>query len=1277
MNDPNRMMKWVLICALVALSIAVLYPPHRKLKGGIDLVGGTSLLFEIDTTGLDRDSLGDLSTKVMRILKDRVDPKGQLNLEWRPVGTTRLEVRMPRPPKEALERRAEYNAAIDRLQEMNIRRREAEEALGSSSENRESLITALQRGHSGRAELLTTLTSAYDELQKARAAGDGGATETAAKTYEDAMSALLATNIPINRLTDVLALGSGETRKEQIEKLRSEFSAFDAGDSGSPNGKLLSKAISAYDAWASNKAELEDPSDLKRRLKGAGVLEFRILAERSASSPTQLNDPNPRLIQPIARYTDQLAKFGPRSKQEDAYRWFPIEDPLRFSGASDMEEFKSRLNIPGGPVIEEYAGRYYVLMHNSPENKMVKGTGGGRPWELKSAFPDRNPMTGENVVSFALNPVGGQLFGELTGKNEKRQLCILLDQHAISHATIQERITDRCQISGRFSPERVNEMVNVLDAGSLPARLKETPLSEETIGPSLGETNRRHGLQASAIGAGLVALFVLFYYGIVGGGIANMALALNVLFVLAAMALMQATFTLPGIAGVILTVGMAIDANVLIFERIREERLKGFPLRKALNAGYDKAFSAIFDSNLTTLITCVILGSVASEEVKGFAITLGIGIATSMFTALFCTRLAFNTLIAKGVIEDLHMRRLIGIPKVDWVGLRRTFLPVSCVATVLGLGLFVYTSVSRTERVFDIEFLGGTSIQLDLKPGVALSDQDVRDLVTETSAKKGMSAVQWLTGAGEKLAQAESSLGDAPGQFVLESKELSGDELAALMRATIEPSLERDGVHTAAQSATFTVKSGSMTKESFSDAVKKASTSAREAANRLRGARVQSVGEEGLDGAAKGQSYEVVTVETNRPLIQQAILSTIGDKLAVQRAIRFTAVVDSELTNEPFFVVESDDHFLSDVLNTDAQYDIRRFRGGVVVEAAFDEAEPPVTPEQVEARLREVALSPEFEQYRTRDTAVFPLGSAESLPGGSKAYQRFAICAVDESMLYEDDNVQWTEVFATSVLAQTQAALGIEKSFSKVVQFAPQIAGQTRNRALFSMVLAMAAIAAYVWMRFGNRDFGLAVLVALFHDVAITLGLVGLSHYIFDNPLAKLLLIEDFKVDLPMVAAVLTVVGYSLNDTIVVFDRIRENKGRTGALSASMINESINQTMSRTLLTSLTVFFVVFVLYVIGGKGVHGFSVALLIGVLSGTYSTVGIAVPLVYKPRILYNISIAIVAMCLIGFVFLVVKNATAELILAAAIAVGAAAGMVRTGRSEVDGFVGQPART
>jgi preprotein translocase subunit SecD len=508
MSDPNRLLKWLFVIGLVVLSMLILYPPSEKLKGGIDLVGGTRLLFEIDTTGLDRDEQRNLSTRVMRVLKDRVDPQGQMNLEWRPVGHTRLEIRMPRPPKEREELRKAYLGVIERIREMNLSRFEVESALSATGERRAELLEGLKRGVSERIPLIEALVGAYDayiQAQEQEETATGA--KTASELYEARMGALLATNLPIGRLEDVLGLPPGETREAELDKLRAEYPSFDSGEESEPNGQLLTKAIPAYDAWSKHKADLEDPSDLKRRLKGAGVLEFRILADRDVNDPDSTRDDNPQLVESIGKYAEQLARYGPRPKAGDQYRWFPVDNVVAFMHLDNLSDFESAKTNPAQPIVEEYAGRYYVLTHDHPERRLLKGTG-ARRWSLRGAQSSVDPMTGRNIVLFQLDPRGGQFFGELTGNNLKRNLCIMLDDIAMSHAVIQDRITEHGQISGNFTQEKVIDLVRTLEAGSLPARLKETPLSENTIGPSLGETNRTMGLRAAVWGT-IAVLFVL------------------------------------------------------------------------------------------------------------------------------------------------------------------------------------------------------------------------------------------------------------------------------------------------------------------------------------------------------------------------------------------------------------------------------------------------------------------------------------------------------------------------------------------------------------------------------------------------------------------------------------------------------------------------------------------------------------------------------------------------------------------------------------------------
>jgi SecD/SecF fusion protein len=187
------------------------------------------------------------------------------------------------------------------------------------------------------------------------------------------------------------------------------------------------------------------------------------------------------------------------------------------------------------------------------------------------------------------------------------------------------------------------------------------------------------------------------------------------------------------------------------------------------------------------------------------------------------------------------------------------------------------------------------------------------------------------------------------------------------------------------------------------------------------------------------------------------------------------------------------------------------------------------------------------------------------------------------------------------------------------------LASETQNRAFYAIIASWAAILLYLWFRFGSWTFGAAAVICLIHDLCFTLGMIALCHYISDNFLGKALLLQDFKIDFPAVAALLTLVGYSVNDTIVVFDRIKEVRGKNPLLTAQMINDSVNQTLSRTILASLTTFLVVIVLYLFGGEGVHLFAFVMVIGVIVGTYSSIYIASPLLLifgegKPQTLVN---------------------------------------------------------
>ena len=263
----------------------------------------------------------------------------------------------------------------------------------------------------------------------------------------------------------------------------------------------------------------------------------------------------------------------------------------------------------------------------------------------------RTVMMGENgysEVSFRFNTEGAQKFGKLTGSNLQKNLAIVLDNTIQSAPTIQSRISREGRITGRFTPDEARSLAIVLKAGALPAPVRV--IEKKTIGPTLGEDSIKSGLSASGVAFVIILLFMLVYYK-AAGFIADIALLLNFVLTVAVMSYFSATLTLPGIAGMILALAMAIDANVLIIERMREEKRAGKPVYEIIALGYDKAWSAIFDSNITTIIVGACLLQFGTGPVKGFAVTLIVGLLVSLFTAVFVTRAIYELILTSNTKE--------------------------------------------------------------------------------------------------------------------------------------------------------------------------------------------------------------------------------------------------------------------------------------------------------------------------------------------------------------------------------------------------------------------------------------------------------------------------------------------------------------------------------------------------------------------------------------------------------------------------------------------------
>lgn len=272
---------------------------------------------------------------------------------------------------------------------------------------------------------------------------------------------------------------------------------------------------------------------------------------------------------------------------------------------------------------------------------------------LSDARVDIDTRFNESYVSISFNTAGAKIFDEVTGANVKKRLAIILDNVVYSAPVIQERISGgHAQITGRFSMEDAKDLSIVLKSGALPAPLKM--LQNVTVGPSLGRDSIEAGKLAGIIGTIAVVVFMMFYYRF-SGLIADLALLFNIILLLGAMASLNATLTLPGIAGIILAIGMAVDSNVLMFERMRDELRAGKTPKAAVDSGYHKAFWTIFDSHVTTLITAAVLFQFGTGPIKGFAVTLSLGVAINLFTALIGTKTVFDIINSMKEMKKLSI----------------------------------------------------------------------------------------------------------------------------------------------------------------------------------------------------------------------------------------------------------------------------------------------------------------------------------------------------------------------------------------------------------------------------------------------------------------------------------------------------------------------------------------------------------------------------------------------------------------------------------------------
>jgi len=668
------------------------------------------------------------------------------------------------------------------------------------------------------------------------------------------------------------------------------------------------------------------------------------------------------------------------------------------------------------------------------------------------------------------------------------------------------------EITGRFSQKESEELKLVLQSGSLKVPLEME--SEQYVGPNQGLKAIQDGQKAIVIGFVAVVAFMMIYY-MKAGIVADFALLLNLLILVAMLALKGATLTLPGIAGIILTVGMSIDANVLIFERIREElkKMTDKPLLKCMRDGHSKALVTILDANLTTLITALILHEFGTGPVRGFAVTLSYGIIVSMFTAIIVTRVVLEAAVKCGLVKTLPMLQFVSAPKISFVAMRKLFMAVSGVLVVAALAYFFAGPGKR----MGIDFSSGTRVTVNLKEvvnadvvrarlkDVGYKDVEVQPLASESSAAGKVGSASFairlrylpvvkVKSAGRVDGTANPDLAGGAEVAVQVNRKAGPAEIAASLAEVGSPGCTVTEGPQAGGLFTYIVRNPDKSDEAVSDLE----------------ANVEAV----LGG-------ELVTGDIRRAL----------DTLLVAQGVR----TDKDTPEE------------------------------VAVHIALKDAAAPADLKQamVDNIGAGVNVDPEGELDDGR-TRMFRISAG---PG--------TVPKIKEALK--------TAGFATM------------EPFSGITKIYPAVARELTYKAIVAVCLALLAITAYVWFRFEFR-FGLGAVIAVAHDVAITMGALALT---------------GREISLTVIAALLTIVGYSLNDTIVVFDRIRENRRivrKTGF--PDIINMSINQTLSRTILTSLTTLIAVAALFIFGGAAIEDFAFTLMVGVVVGTYSSIFVASP-------------------------------------------------------------------
>ncbi len=745
-----------------------------------------------------------------------------------------------------------------------------------------------------------------------------------------------------------------------------------------------------------------------------------------------------------------------------------------------------------------------------------------------------NVQDGGYEVNLRFDGAGATRFEEVTSLNINKRLAIVLDNVCHVAPNIKTRISSDCQITGSFTKEEAESIAAVLTAGSLPAEVKED--SEFSVGPALGHEQIRSGVVATLIGGAAVALFMWGFYR-AGGFVTVICLAVLLTVLMGALGFFKATLTLPGIAGIMLNLGMAVDANVLIFERMREELARGRVLRLAVQHGFDRAAVTILDSQLTTLLSGVILYYLGTGPIRGFAVTLNLGILVTLFANLWVCRNIIEWLVSIDALTSFKPMQILTNAKIDFMGIRRPYMLTSAALVLASVGIFTYMGIFNS-RIYDLDFTGGTLLQFNFAKG----QEQTKDAVGDVVAKNLRPLFK------EQLEKAVAHLNAVASLKTKDGKDADEIEMRKELYAKL-PLLGRSQFGSASTVDKASLESMAKDIQNVLNEFELIELKAEPFSSPIAGT-----------GPEKYRSFTLTTRMTQSAsvvLLNDELLREFAGKLvppaieAKEKKLRIrfdleTAATDQELKDEV-------DRALLKVTNA-------------------KQNEP---------------LKPRLAALKTESAKKEPYGD------GERAYLEITGLTDDATM---NRKIQ-------DAIEEAKIKDLAEGPISRKSSFGSQVAGEMRLTAIFAAVGALAGIFLYLWFRFQfSCSWGFGAILALFHDAFISIGAVCLFNVTGILPIL---------IDLNLVAAIMTIIGYSVNDTIVVFDRIREIRTQHPTRDlAEVINEAVNATLSRTLLTSGTTLLATLALFLFGGETIRGLSFTLTVGILVGTYSSIFMASP-------------------------------------------------------------------